>query len=135
MTHPAPAPPADGRSRWADSTYLTYPSDHLGAHGDARAVVPTTGITVYGCGPEEATLFRELAPRFGLPPTITDAAVSEDNADLASGTQCISVGHKTNIDTSTLVALSKVGVRYISSRSVGHDHIDVHGARTASGSL
>jgi D-specific alpha-keto acid dehydrogenase len=83
------------------------------------------GITVYGSGPEEAALFREIAPRFGLVPTITDAAVSEANIDLASGTQCISVGHKAPVSNSTLVALSKAGVRYISSRSVGYNHIDV----------
>lgn len=84
------------------------------------------GITVYGCGPEEATLFREIAPRFGILPTITDAAVSEANSELASGTRCISVSHKAKISASTLVALNHVGVRYISTRSVGYNHIDLH---------
>ena len=55
------------------------------------------GITVYGCGPEEAALFREMAPRFGVLPSISDAAVSEANIELASGTRCISVGHKAKI--------------------------------------
>ena len=64
---------------------------------------PTTGITVYGCGPDEAALFRELAPRFGVLPTITEAAVSEANVALASGNRCISVGHKTPITNSTLL--------------------------------
>nr|ADU56029.1 hypothetical protein CA37-6 [uncultured organism CA37] len=88
-------------------------------------VVPTVGITIYGCGHDEAALFRELAPRFGVRPIITEAAVSEANVDLASGYRCISVGHKTQITNGTIRALSRVGVEYISTRSIGYNHIDV----------
>ncbi len=63
--------------------------------GLTAGAVPVKQITVYGCGPDEAALFRELAPRFGVAPTITDAPVSEANIDLARGNRCISVGHKT----------------------------------------
>ncbi|MFE0202952.1 D-isomer specific 2-hydroxyacid dehydrogenase family protein [Streptomyces sp. NPDC058985] len=83
------------------------------------------GITAFGCGQDEAAQFRELAPRFGMTPTITKSAVSEDNVHLASGNRCISVGHKTRITPATLRALSRVGVSYISTRSIGSDHIDV----------
>ncbi|WP_425388228.1 D-lactate dehydrogenase VanH [Amycolatopsis taiwanensis] len=87
-------------------------------------------MTIYGCGPDEAVLFRELAPRFGVLPTITEAAVSEANIDLASGNRCISVGHKTRITNSTLLALGQAGVRYISTRSIGFNHIDVEYAES-----
>jgi D-specific alpha-keto acid dehydrogenase len=87
--------------------------------------VPTMGITVYGCGQDEAVLFREMAPRFGVTPTITEAALSEANIGLAFGNRCISIGHKTHITNSTLLALSQAGVAYISTRSVGCNHIDV----------
>jgi D-specific alpha-keto acid dehydrogenase len=80
----------------------------------ASSTVPKIGMTIYGCEPDEAVLFRELAPRFGVLPTITEAAVSEANAGLAAGNRCISVGHKT-----------QAGVRYISTRSIGFNHIDV----------
>lgn len=83
------------------------------------------GITVYGCGPDEAVLFRELAPRLGVTPTITAAAVSEANVELASGNQCISIGHKTRVANSALFALSQAGVTYISTRSIGYNHINV----------
>jgi D-specific alpha-keto acid dehydrogenase len=89
------------------------------------AAVPTTGITIYGCGPDEAVLFRELAPGFGVVPTITAAAVSEANVELAAGNLCISVGHKTRITNPTLRALGRAGVRYISTRSIGYNHIDL----------
>ena len=37
--------------------------------------IPVTGVTIYGCGRDEAALFREMAPRFGVVPTITEAGV------------------------------------------------------------
>ncbi|WP_369372270.1 D-isomer specific 2-hydroxyacid dehydrogenase family protein [Promicromonospora sp. Populi] len=82
-------------------------------------------ITIYGCEQDEAVLFQEMAPRFGVIPNITKEAVSEATAELASGSRCISVGHKTQITNSTLLALSQNGVRYISTRSIGYNHLDV----------
>jgi D-specific alpha-keto acid dehydrogenase len=92
--------------------------------------VPATGITVYGCGLDEAVLFREMAPRLGVLPAITGAAVSEANIELVSGNRCISVGHKTQIADSALLALSQAGVEYISTRSIGYDHINVEYAES-----
>ncbi|MEQ7126815.1 D-lactate dehydrogenase VanH [Actinopolymorpha sp. B11F2] len=83
------------------------------------------GITIYACGQDEAVLFRELAHRLGVMPKITEAAVSEANIDLALGNRCVSVDHKTHVTDSTLLALSRVGVTYISTRSIGYNHIDV----------
>jgi D-specific alpha-keto acid dehydrogenase len=111
MTYSEPARTAARRTR----SLVTSPS----------STVPTVGITIYGCGPDEADLFREMAPRFGVTPTITEAAVTEANIDLAGGNRCISVGHKTHITNPTLLALSQAGVMYISTRSIGYNHIDV----------
>jgi D-specific alpha-keto acid dehydrogenase len=91
----------------------------------ASSAAPALGITIYGCEGDEAALFRELAPRLGVVPTITEAAVSEGTTGLAVGNRCISIGHKTHVSDATLLALSEAGVRYISTRSVGYDHIDV----------
>src|SRR4051812_7211267 len=96
----------------------------------SSSAAPTTGITIYGCGRDEAAVFRAMAPRFGVVPTITDAPVSEENIELASGNRCISVGHKTGVTNSTLLALSRAGVKYISTRSVGCNHIDVRFAES-----
>jgi D-specific alpha-keto acid dehydrogenase len=91
----------------------------------SSVVVPAMGITIYGCAQDEAVLFQELAPRCGVMPTITEAAVSEANIELAFGNRCISVGHRTHITNSTLLALGQAGVRYVSTRSIGYNHIDV----------
>jgi D-specific alpha-keto acid dehydrogenase len=89
-----------------------------------------TGITIYGCGQDEAVLFREMAPRFGVLPAITQASVSEATIELASGNRCISVGHKTRITNTALLALSQAGVEYISTRSIGYNHINVEYAES-----
>jgi len=89
-----------------------------------------TTMTIYGCGADEAALFEEMAPRFGVVPTITAAALSEDNLGLAHGNRCISVGHKTRVTDSTLLALSQVGVAHVTTRSIGTNHLDVEYAES-----
>lgn len=88
------------------------------------------GITIYGCGQDEAVLFREMATRFGIRLAITDAALSEDNVELASGSRCVSISHKTQVTNSVLRELSRAGVKYISTRSAGYNHIGVDFARS-----
>jgi D-specific alpha-keto acid dehydrogenase len=85
---------------------------------------PEAGITIYGCEPDEADLFRVMARRHGVSPTITAAPLTDANAGLASGHRCISIGHKTLVKNSALLALSQTGVSYVSTRSIGCNHID-----------
>lgn len=94
------------------------------------SAVRTTGITIYGCGEDEAVLFRELAPRYGVAPTITAAAVATDTIDLVAGNRCISIGHKTPVTNAMLSELSRAGVRYVSTRSVGCNHLDADYAQS-----
>ncbi|WP_370965664.1 D-isomer specific 2-hydroxyacid dehydrogenase family protein [Amycolatopsis sp. cg9] len=97
----------------------------------ARGRAPVTiGVTVYGCAPDEAALFQELAVHCGVTPTITEDAVGDHNVGLAAGNRCVSIGHKTEVSDSTLRALSRAGVEYVSTRSVGYNHIDVGYAKS-----
>ena len=73
-------------------------------------------------------LLREIAARLDVTPTITSAAASEATAALSGGNRCISIGHKSQISHATLLALHRAGVRYISTRSAGYNHIDLHAA-------
>ncbi len=82
-------------------------------------------MTVYGCAPDEAALFRAMAPRLGVRATITEEPVSEATIELALGNRSISVGHKSRITNSTIRGLGQAGVRYVSTRSVGYNHVDV----------
>ena len=86
---------------------------------------PVPGLAVYGCSLAEAAAFRAAAPRFGVHPVVTGAALSEHNTALAYGNRCVSVDHKTAVTDRMLQALRRAGVEYVSTRSVGSDHIDV----------
>jgi len=88
------------------------------------------GVTIYGCAQDEAALFQQLAWGFGVLPNITDAAVSEANAGLAAGNRCVSVGHKTRVTNAALLGLSRAGARYLNTRSIGYNHIDVEFAES-----
>lgn len=100
-----------------DGDVMTY-------RAPARPTTTPVGITAYGCAPDEADLFRELADSYSVDVIVTDEAVTFTNVGLAAGNRCISVGHKSRIAGPTLVALREAGVRYISTRSSGHDHLD-----------
>jgi D-specific alpha-keto acid dehydrogenase len=86
------------------------------------------GITVVGCEPDEADTFTELGPRFGVLPTIASAVVSDTSVIAAPGNRCISVGHKSEISRQVLRGLKEAGVQYVSTRSIGVDHIDLDAA-------
>lgn len=110
MSHPTPAPPArDTRSPLP----RTSPP------------VPATALTVFGCGPDEAALFAEMAPRFGVVPILAEAAISAADLGPAPATRCVSIGHKTRVPDRALRALSRAGVRHIVTRSIGSDHLDL----------
>lgn len=80
---------------------------------------------MYGCSPAEAALARELAPGLGASPSITDLAPTESTVALAAGSRCVSISHRSRVTNHTLRALSRAGVAYISTRSIGCNHLDV----------
>lgn len=95
---------------------------------ESMGSIGSIGITVYGCERDEAAVFREMSPRFGVMPTLIRDAVSEINAGSVPRNRCISVGHKSEVSAPTLAALGRAGVKYISTRSVGCNHIDIPAA-------
>lgn len=86
------------------------------------------GITIYGCEKDEEKIFKKISSSYGVIPTFTSSPLSEINVNLAFGNQCISVSHKSKISESLLKSLKAVGVKYISTRSIGCDHIDLKAA-------
>lgn len=85
-------------------------------------------IAVFGCEPDEAEVFRQLSPETGAALKLIESAPSEKSAEFAVGCRCISVSHKHKVPEAVLFALKNAGVRYISTRSIGVDHIDTEAA-------
>jgi len=92
--------------------------------------VRTTAVTVYGCSEHEAALFRELGPALGVLPTLTEHSLCAANVALAAGTRCVSIDHRAPVPNPVLASLRRSGVEYLSTRSIGHDHVDVAYARS-----
>lgn len=82
-------------------------------------------ITVFGCEPDEAAVFHKLSREFGVTVSLIGEAVSENNAKFAEGCQCISISHKAELSEPLLLALKNAGVKYICTRSIGFNHIDI----------
>ena len=82
-------------------------------------------ITVFGCEPDEAAVFNRLSFEFGVTVSLIREAVSENNVNLADGCQCVSISHKAELSESLLLALKEAGVKYICTRSIGFNHIDI----------
>lgn len=85
-------------------------------------------ITVFGCEPDEAEVFHKLSSEFGITVSLVNDAVSKSNAKLADGCRCVSISHKAELSKPLLLALKNVGVKYISTRSIGFNHIDIQAA-------
>ncbi|MDE6635885.1 MAG: D-lactate dehydrogenase VanH-D, partial [Lachnospiraceae bacterium] len=85
-------------------------------------------ITVFGCEPDEVEAFRKLSHEFGVTVSLIKEAVSECNTKLADGCRCVSVSHKAELSKPLLLTLKNAGVKYICTRSIGFNHIDVQAA-------
>lgn len=103
-------------------------------HGIRMASSPQsatpTGLTLYGCGCDEAALFRKLAAHSGVELTISEAPLTTAVIELARGNRCVSIDHKTPVSNEALRRLRNAGVAYLSTRSAGLNHIDVDFARS-----
>ena len=115
---------------WSPAPSSPIEKAQHGTPHEAREPDRKVGITIYGCGQDEANMFREMALRFGVVPTITAEEVSQKYVKLAFGNGSISVSHKSHIDETTLLGLSEAGVEYISTRSIGYNHIDLQCAES-----
>ena len=111
------------------SSTASLGSDADTAHGprpNLSAFRPA--VAVFDCDDRDAELVQKLAGQIGVRPITTSAPVSEAAAELATGVRSISISHKARVTRPMLRALHRVGVRYISTRSIGDDHIDTYSA-------
>ncbi len=82
-------------------------------------------LTIFGCDAEEAKRFGERAGDYGIVPIFVEAPLSIYNARFVANSPCISVNHKSVVTAAMLKLLQRRGVKYISTRSIGLDHIDL----------
>lgn len=85
-------------------------------------------VFVYGYRSEEAAYFNACAEAMQLRIETCPHRPTLENAQLCQGCECISV-LSTPIDAALLQKFQEVGVRFLSTRTVGYDHIDLDYAR------
>ena len=88
-------------------------------------------LFVFGCAKDERQLFERYAARCGVGICCIDDPLQHENACDIPPESAISVNHKVPVDARLIWALQRRGVKYLSSRSVGLDHIDCDAAKMA----
>lgn len=86
-------------------------------------------VTVYNCRPfDEKALFEKYAAEMGLELVLCGDAPDLANVSLCGGSRCVDV-ITSRIDAGLVRAFHEQGVEYITTRTIGYDHIDLEAAR------
>ena len=86
-------------------------------------------VTVYNCRAfDEKGLFTEYAKELGIGLVLCADAPDMDNVSLCRGSRCVNV-ITSKIDEQLVRAFHDNGVEYITTRTIGYDHIDLNAAK------
>jgi D-lactate dehydrogenase len=85
-------------------------------------------VLAYSYRSDEKECFEKFSEKYNVEVQLCDEAPSIDNTSLARGCKCISV-ITTKITAEILEAFYKEGVKYISTRTIGYEHIDIKKAK------
>lgn len=77
---------------------------------------------------DEKEAFEMAAKKYGVEIKVCKDSPSLENACLAEGCDCISIV-TTQIQAELIDAFKKFGIKYISTRTIGYDHVDVQYAK------
>jgi D-lactate dehydrogenase len=86
-------------------------------------------IMVYEARADELPALRAQEAALGVALDITEKVPSLETAALAEGSEGVSILGQGNIDSALLDAWRGCGVRYLSTRTVGYNHIDLEHAK------
>ncbi len=84
-------------------------------------------VLAYSCRPDEKDFFNQFAQKHGIEITLSEQDPEPETVELARGFDCISI-ITTAIDARLLQQFYQAGVRFISTRTAGYDHIDIKAA-------
>lgn len=86
-------------------------------------------ITVYSCRKfDEEALFKKYGKELDLDLILCPDAPNLSNVHLSKGSRCVDI-LTTKVDRELIEAFHKNGVEYITTRTIGYDHIDVEAAK------
>ncbi len=85
-------------------------------------------IAVYSCREDERELFEAYGRQMGVALSVTEEKPSLENLDVARGCQAVCV-ITTPVPAELLDAWKEMGIRAVSTRTVGYEHVDWKHAR------
>jgi D-lactate dehydrogenase len=85
-------------------------------------------ICVYSYRTDEAVYFDKFSKKYNVNIKLCSEEPSLETVELAKGFECISI-ITTKMDKVLMEKLHDVGVKYISTRTIGYEHIDVECAK------
>lgn len=85
-------------------------------------------ILAYSHRADETEYFEKFRKKYGIEVVLCDDEPGFENAELARGFDCISI-ITTPITPELLNKFHEVGVKYISTRTIGYDHINLKKAK------
>lgn len=81
-------------------------------------------VTVYNCREDERIYFKKYGEKYKIEVNPLTVAPSEASVYLAEGSDCISITSDSMITPTMLDALKTMGIRFLSTRTIGIEHID-----------
>lgn len=86
-------------------------------------------VTVYNCRAfDEKALFEQYGKELGIELVLCPDAPDPENAALARESECIDI-ITSKMPAELLKVFADYGVKYITTRTIGYDHIDVKAAK------
>jgi len=81
-------------------------------------------LAVFSYRTDETEYFNKFVKQYNVDAVFTREAPTLENVEFAKGCDCISI-ITTKIDSELLEKLKELGVKFISTRTIGYDHIDI----------
>lgn len=85
-------------------------------------------IFVYSCREDEMEYFEKFSEAYGAEIGYCKDVPKIENAELAKGYECINVVTRA-INAQLLEKFYSIGIRFISTRTIGYEHIDIRRAK------
>ncbi len=82
-------------------------------------------IAVYETRKDEMPVLEWAEEHYGIRLETTGSALTEETVGMAMGCDGVTILGRSRLDADMLDSLHSMGIKYISTRTVGYDHIDV----------
>lgn len=89
----------------------------------------TRTIKCYGVRDYEIQSFNELGQKYNYRLDLEEKLLTKDNIQTAFGYEIIMIRGNCILDRESLKALSERGLKYILTRTIGYDHIDLNASK------